>query len=267
MKALGHVVLQNFASDRIVLDWLLDQGVDINRTDCRRLDCGSHLAEDEYDDSLHVLNQVAANGDIILLRYLVARGADLTKSVALHAVSRCHDLAASLPMLSYLLDEQHLDIDTDNDEFRYLNNNHEKDIGTPLCLAIYERNLPVALELIARGANVHKFGGRGCEPVKKAIGETRDLENGCLLPVIRPLIAAGVDASYAMEHAIIVLRLEPAKLLLQCGADPVTGLREALEQDVEIRRKGSRAMRERSQAMVRLLEHWVEKRKGPYYPE
>jgi hypothetical protein len=47
-----------------MLDWLLDQGADINRTDNRRLDSGFNLAPGETDDSLLLLNNTAASGDI-----------------------------------------------------------------------------------------------------------------------------------------------------------------------------------------------------------
>ncbi|SMY18866.1 unnamed protein product [Zymoseptoria tritici ST99CH_1A5] len=263
VEAKGHISLQNFSSNRVALKWLLDQGADINKSDCRRVGEWGMRIEGAKDDSLHILNMVAANGDIKLLEYLVARGADLTKSLALHAVSSCHEPAKSLPMLSYLLDEQHMGIDTDTDEFRSDNKNKEYDSGTPLCVAIYGRNLPIVLELMARGADIHTSSISGCEPIKKAIRDSRDMENGSLLPIIQPLIAAGVGATYAMSHAIRALRLRPAGVLLRSGADAVAALEEAREQDEKIQHdqglNWSRAMdyRSRSRNMVSLLSRWV----------
>jgi hypothetical protein len=60
------MLLRDFAHDRETIDWLLDQGVDISQTDTRRLDDGFNLASEASDDSLHLLNKVAADGDIDL---------------------------------------------------------------------------------------------------------------------------------------------------------------------------------------------------------
>ena len=76
---------RDFAHDREMLDCLLDQGADINRTDSMRRDEGSVLAVGEADFSLHLLNNVAASGDIDLFDHLVSRGADTSLCTALHA--------------------------------------------------------------------------------------------------------------------------------------------------------------------------------------
>lgn len=47
---------RGFAQDRNTLGWLLDHGVDINRTGTQRLDNGFNLAPGETDWSLHLLN-------------------------------------------------------------------------------------------------------------------------------------------------------------------------------------------------------------------
>lgn len=256
---------RNFADNQSALDWLLDQGVNVNKTDSGTLDSGRPLAIGEYDYSLHVINQIAAAGDIHLLDHLVYRGADVTKSLALHAVSRCHDSTKSVPMLCHLLDQHHMGINVHTDTLRDFFHD-AKDTGTPLCTAIYNKNLPIVRELIARGADVKTSGDSGCEPISKAIGESRDSDAECFLPAIKPLIEAGVDADHALSRAIGVLNVGAAKVCLECGADPVFALMEAWQQDAEIQIKDpeetpndakcAREFEQRSRDMVNLLGNW-----------
>ena len=63
---------------------MLDHGVDINQTDFRRTEDGFRLTGPN-DTSLKVLNSVAARGDIELYDHLIARGADQSRSLALHS--------------------------------------------------------------------------------------------------------------------------------------------------------------------------------------
>ena len=110
--------MRDFARDRKTLDWLLDQGVDINRTDTQRLDNGFNLAPGETDRSLHLLNNVAADGNIALFDCLVDRGADPTLSTALHSASACKDPDLSRAMVCHLLDRYGMDINSNSDDFR-----------------------------------------------------------------------------------------------------------------------------------------------------
>lgn len=126
---------RDFARDRKALDWLLDKGVDINRTDTQRLDNGFNLAPGETDWSLHLLNNVAADGDIALFDYLVDRGADPTLSTALHSASACRDPDLSRAMICHLLDKYGMDINSNNDDFRDFVHDAD-DRGSPLCSAI-----------------------------------------------------------------------------------------------------------------------------------
>lgn len=144
--------IRDFARDRKTLDWLLDQGVDINRTDTQRLDNGFNLAPGETDRSLHLLNNVAADGNIALFDYLADRGADVTLSTALHSASACKDPELSKSMVCHLLDKHDMDINSNNDDFRDFIYQAD-DRGSPLCSAILNRNLAVVHELLKWGAS------------------------------------------------------------------------------------------------------------------
>ncbi|TLD11675.1 hypothetical protein E2P81_ATG10422 [Venturia nashicola] len=80
----GHLILQYLAHSQAIIDWMLDHGVDINQTDFRRTEDGFRLTGPN-DTSLKVLNSVAARGDIELYDHLIARGADQSRSLALHS--------------------------------------------------------------------------------------------------------------------------------------------------------------------------------------
>jgi hypothetical protein len=111
------MLLRDFAHDRETIDWLLDQGVDISQTDTRRLDDGFNLAFEASDNSLHLLNKVAADGDIDLFDYLVSRGADASRSLALHTASKFQDPEKSRVMVCNLLDRHNMDISVNDRTF------------------------------------------------------------------------------------------------------------------------------------------------------
>lgn len=144
--------VRDFSRDRETLDWLLDQGVDINKTDSQRLDDGSNLPGGESDYSLHLLNRVAADGNIDLFDHLVGRGADASLSTALHSASEGDGHRKSKAMIRYLLDKHHMNIDSNNGDFRDFFHDAD-DKGSPLCSAIINRNLVAVLELLERGAS------------------------------------------------------------------------------------------------------------------
>lgn len=144
--------IRDFARDRGLLDWLLDHGADIHRSDTQRLDNGFNLAKGESDSSLHLLNKVAADGDIDLFDHLVSRGAQASKSLALHAACRCHDSDTSVAMIRHLLDVYHMEINSNDEDFRdTIHGAH--DIGSPLCSAIIHRNIDAVEELLQHGAD------------------------------------------------------------------------------------------------------------------
>jgi ankyrin repeat protein len=206
-----------------MLDWLLDQGADINRTDNRRLDSGFNLAPGETDDSLHLLNNTVASGDIDLFDHLVRRGADTSLCTALHAASRCPDGPTSIAMVRYLLDKHNMDINRDNDDLRHFEHDSQ-DAGSPLCSAILHKNLTVVHELLARGARVKD------DPACSLICYYAAKPGG-FLPALEPLLRAGADATQALQQIVSTRNIDAAKACLQFGADPTPALRKAIAQE------------------------------------
>ncbi|KAM0715506.1 hypothetical protein Q7P37_009004 [Cladosporium fusiforme] len=218
-KSKGHKILQDFAHDRETLDCLLDLGADINRTDTRRRDNGSVLALGEMDSSLHLLNNVAASGDIELFDHLVSRGADPSLCTALHAASKCKNAETSIAMVCHLLDKHNMDIDRNKDDLRHFIHD-PRDEGSPLCSAILHKNLPVVHELLKRGARVNDSPWF---PVYYAV------DTGGFLPALEPLLRAGADATEALKISASTTNIDAAKACLQYSPDPAPALREAIE--------------------------------------
>lgn len=215
---------RDFAHDREMLDCLLDQGADINRTDSMRRDEGSVLAVGEADFSLHLLNNVAASGDIDLFDHLVSRGADTSLCTALHAASKCKDPETSTAMVRHLLDKHKMDIDRNRDDLRRICHD-PRDKGSPLCSAIIYKNLPVVHELLKRGARVDD---PKWSPVYHAT------KKGGFPAALEPLLRAGADATEALRTSALTTNIDAAKACLQYGPDPAPALREAV--DLEERR-------------------------------
>lgn len=210
---------RDFARDQKTLDWLLDQGVDINRTDVQRLDDGFNLAPGETDWSLHLLNKVAADGDIALFDYLVSRGADVTLSTALHSASACESPELSRAMVCHLLDKYSMDINSNNDNFRDFIHDAD-DSGSPLCSAIINQNLGVVNELLQRGV-------LPTEPDSYPASYAAKL----FLPALEPLLHAGADPSEALRDAVAYSNVGAAKVCIGFGADPGPALQEALKKE------------------------------------
>lgn len=218
LKTDTLTLLRDFAHDREILDWLLDQGADINRTDIQRLDNGFNLAIGETDSSLHLLNNVAANGDIDLFDHLVSRGANTSLCTALHSASRCKDVEKSKAMVCHLLDKHNMDINRNNDDLRDFFHDSQ-DNGSPLCSAIIHKNLDVVHELLDRGARVDS---PDWFPVSYAVR----VEG--FYPALEPLLRAGADATRALEISVSKRNIDAAKVCLQSGADPAPALQDAI---------------------------------------
>jgi ankyrin repeat protein len=209
-----------------MVDYILAQGCDINETDCRRMYDGVILPRGMFDFSNHLLDKVAALGNVELFDYLVARGADPQRSSALHRVSVCHGKQKSLSMLSSLIDRHKLDISANlyegyNDLFDYGPEN-----GTPLCSAVYNHNLPVAAELLRRGAKNQDL----TRPVQIAIGGYCGIEyqEPALILLIEE---GGFDFQRVLSEAVGLDQISAAKLCLERGADASHTLREQILED------------------------------------
>lgn len=213
------------ANSREHIDWLLDRGVDVNKTDHLRTDTGARPGQC-HDYSLKILNNVAANGDIAFFDYLVTtRGADPHRSLALHCASKCTDPLKTTAMIHHLLDVHHMQIEADNEELRDFFH-FAGDSGTQLNCAVFYQNLPALLTLLDRGANASRAVYRSMDNVL--------IE--AWLPALGPLLDAGADPNNAFEYAVDHLNFEAAKLCLQKGADPTRVLRK---QQVKAAKKAS----------------------------
>lgn len=199
---------------------MLDQGVNINKTDSQRLDDGSNLPGGESDYSLDLLNRVTADGNIDLFDHLVGRGADVSLSTALQSASECDDHGKSITMIRHLLDKHLMNINRNNEDFREFF--HEADDkGSPLCSAIINRNLAAVLELLERGASP-SFPAK--YPVTYAVSEDG------FVPALEPLLCAGNDPNAALKQAVFFQNFDAVKICLEFYADPVRALPKALEQ-------------------------------------
>ncbi|SMR52549.1 unnamed protein product [Zymoseptoria tritici ST99CH_3D1] len=257
IKSKGHLILYNFVEDQETLDWLLDRGVDINATETRIVDNGIPLAPSERDYSNKLLNQVAAAGNVQLFNHLVARGAEVSRSLALH-------YAASPAMISCLLDQHNMDIHADSDDLRDFYHD-AKDSGTPLCSAIFHQNLPVVEELLNRGADPERCGKTGHPPLAKAVGDDFGFNRG-LLPALRLLLDAGADKDYALTCSVLHGKVEAAQICLDAGADPVSALKTAHERKASIieemdfvnTSETEKDRERRNEAMIQLLKSWID---------
>jgi hypothetical protein len=213
-----------------------------------------------FDFSLHLLDGVAALGDVKLFNHLVDRGASPLQSSALHRASVCHDEQKSLSMISCLIDRHRLELTTRlydgyNDVFDY-----GPGCGTPLGSAIYNRNLSVAAELLRRVADKLDLTW----PIQGALGGSAGIEyqESALVLLME---VGGASAQKVLSEAIRSDELQGAMLSLRRGADAALALREQIEEDglaaaqdntpnaatdVVYPRKTSRDMRS-------LLERWT----------
>jgi len=198
-----------------VLDWLLDQGVDISRTDIHKTDGGRRLPHNgtgrgSFDYSLKILNKIAERGDIQLFDHIVSRGADPLRSLALHHASKCKDTERTTAMIDHLLDKYHMDIEAHSKVLRPMIH-FPGDYGTPLVCAVWHENFAAVQHLLTRGANP--------EPaIVLAIGRATAPHGW--LPAVVPLLEAGANADWALEDAVDRKNLDAAKLCVTHGADP-----------------------------------------------
>lgn len=198
----ANVLSRLFADSRTELDWLLDQGVDINGT---RVPKNTQLGE----WSIEILDQTAAAGDIELMKYLVSRGANPSQSLALHSATTCKDADKTRAMIACLITDHGMDIEADTEDLRD-NFSYPEGSGTPLNAAIHQQNLAAVHELLKRGA----------KPVgiRDAVGQPPYSEP--FISAIRPLLAAGASASEGLDTAVTLNNMEAARIFLECGADP-----------------------------------------------
>lgn len=202
-----------------ILDWLLDHGADITRSDeTRRTARGRHrMMGGGLDYSLEVLNRAAGQGNVELFQHLVHRGADPARSLALHRVSECSEPTKLVAMIDCLLDQYHFDIEADNRQF--LKTGPRPDFGTPLKVAIYNKNIDAVRHLLKRGADPESG-------VRKAIGSNIILREGWL-PALEALLDAGANADNAFDQAVSVAKNEAARVCVDRGTVSPSAIRQA----------------------------------------
>ncbi|KAK6432575.1 hypothetical protein LTR95_011253 [Oleoguttula sp. CCFEE 5521] len=211
---------EDFASSPETLDWLLDRGVDINRTDHKRDEQGIMLYG-PVNHSVKVLDNIAAAGDVRLFDHMVSRGADPSRSLALHAATRCQDAGLTITMIDYLIDQHHMSLEGNSESLRdYMHS--EPGAGTPIHSAIANGNLAALQHLVKRGADMSRPAFRSITNL--AIGEMGPQEG--FLPALGPLLDAGADMDTAVWYPSIRNNVEAHKICHDRGGD----LEEALQQ-------------------------------------
>jgi ankyrin repeat protein len=165
-------------------------------------------------------------GNVEFFDQLVAQGVDPLESSALHRASFCLDVQKTLSMVSSLIDCHKLNISAKpfedyNDLFECGPEN-----GTPLCSAVYNRNLPVAVELLRRRTKIQGL----MRPVEEAIDKLCGIEYQ-ELALILLMEEGGVDAQKMLSEAVGLDRISAAKLCLERGVDASQTLHEQILKD------------------------------------
>ncbi|KAK9416708.1 putative Ankyrin repeat-containing protein [Seiridium unicorne] len=232
-KDEGHKILENALPDREIIDFLLDQGADINRTDTEydtngeRLPPMARTATSHgalFDKTLSVLNNAAALGDVDLFDYLVSRGAEPAKSIALHTAAHCLDLAKVKAMIAHLIVEYGFDPNADdNPTGMRLLSMMSDDTGVPLDFAIRFKNLAAVEALLQHGADPNV---RDHIPLRQAVALGS--------AAIKPFLEAGADANVALSKAVKTGELQIAKLCIEHKADPRVALNEIAADKLEV---------------------------------
>jgi hypothetical protein len=203
---------------RDILDWLLDQGIDLNWY--QRL-LRYDLKKGEDDKTVAVLNQAAAAGRIDIFDYLVSRGADPWRCLALHyaALYQSDNSIMVYAVIDHFIDKYQFDVNGDGTcgglvTLHDLTDTHECD--PPLVAAVYHQNIPVIKALLRRGASAGL-----------ALGTAMDREN---MEALRLLLEAGADATEGCVIAACRSYVAATKICLEYGADP----EPAFQRDAEL---------------------------------
>lgn len=201
-----------------MLDWMLDRGADITRTDDSRTAAlgPKRMIGGGKDYSLKVLNRVAARGNVELFDHLVSRGADPSRSLALHCASECKDPVKTIVMIDHLLDTYHFDIEADSRQF--LETGPRADHGTPLRCAVHHHNIDAVRHLLERGADSESA-------LRFAAGGTIAIHRGWL-PGLDALFDAGANVDRAFDHAVHCLKIDAAKACLDRGTVSAAVIKE-----------------------------------------
>ncbi|KAK8026316.1 hypothetical protein PG990_004139 [Apiospora arundinis] len=211
-KEKGHLILHQVLENEKIVQWLLDRGVwlDFPQSELR-----DDLKKGEKDETIALLNQAAAQGNMAMFDHLVSLGADPSRSLALHYAAALykphHDNAnATDAVIGHLIQKYHFAVDADDtcgglvklSDFTVIPSQE----GPPLVRAVFHGNLPAIQSLLRRGALIDE----------KAIRTAIECDN---LDVLQALLEAGGDATYGCCLAVARDKVEAAHVCLQHGAD------------------------------------------------
>ncbi|KAI1384081.1 uncharacterized protein F4822DRAFT_60338 [Hypoxylon trugodes] len=223
IKTKGHLILTRVLESKEVVSWLLDHGA---RLEFPQSELRTDLKKGERDDTLAVLNEAAAQGNMDMFDYFVSRGADPSRCLALHytAFYKPQNPAQVDFNIAHLLQNYKYDVNGDDtcdglvklSDFTYTGRE-----GPPLRWAIYHHNLPAVESLLRHGADAS---------AALLIAIERDDLNALKL-----LLGADGDATDACRIAATRSKFDAALVCLEQGADP----NPALVRDAELAREES----------------------------
>lgn len=208
-----------------IVDFLLDQGVDINATEDNGFVIQVASAPftphkrttephpDHFDHSVRVLNRASRLGYIKMFDHLVSRGADPTRSIALHEACFCKSASRAVAMITHLVQNHNFDVNgtSEPEGVRKVCWNPAIFEGAPLGWAVYRENL------LGSGDDtvVEALLALGAEP-----GDATELAAICgTMTALETLIKAGGSATDALACAVINNKVDAARLCLRYGAD------------------------------------------------
>ncbi|KAH8654416.1 hypothetical protein BGZ60DRAFT_519242 [Tricladium varicosporioides] len=214
VKEKAREFLVKNLANRELVEWVLQQGVDPNLNPDHEYYPGSATCDgSNRDDTIEVLNEAAALGCTAIFDLLVNHGADPSRTIALHKVSRCEDPLLVKAMIKHLVEVYHLDINA-NDLCGGLRSFHGLgdtpcNSGSPLACAVRRGNAAAVEALLKHGADIDNESGllTRHEPGVLVYGNAK----GCLvrvavnvgsLPIIKCLLEAGADASVGYAQAM-----------------------------------------------------------------
>ena len=187
------------------VEWLIDQGVDINQAEET---FNASLPKGERDQTVAVLQHAARMGDTQLFDYLVSRGADPTKSLALDSACWIGDPV----MIAHLIKKYNFDVNGDDTcgGLRSYRNRAEHGVF-PLEKAVYYERLGAIEILMENGADKDKaLGvavGNGSQPADRP-------------EPLKMLLDAGADPDKAAEKAVWCNNVKALETCFEYGADP-----------------------------------------------
>jgi hypothetical protein len=169
-----------------MVDWILDQGADPNQNPESSI---LRRQQGERDDTVEVLNAAAALGDIETFGHLVMRGANPSRSIALHKATRCKDPALTVAMITHLVEKYYFDVNADDKcgGLRYFGGLgwDPPEYESPLQCAINHENVPAIQVLLRYGA----------DPTPSLLSCA--IQRGLPLAAVKLFLKAGADPSVA----------------------------------------------------------------------